>query len=79
MIDSVLATGVAGVQAGLGQAQQAADNIARSGTTRPEGGALNSITEAVVDLKASEIQVKASAAVIKTADEMIGTLIDIKA
>ena len=79
MVDSVLATGVAGVQAGLQQAQKAAETIASAGTTEPEANALTSLTEAAVELKLSETQVKASAAVIKTADEMIGTLIDIKA
>jgi len=79
MVDSVLATGIAGVQTGLQQAQKAAETIASAGTTEPEANSQASLTEVAVELKLSETQVKASAAVIKTADEMIGTLIDIKA
>lgn len=73
--NSLLATGVQGLQAGLNRANQAAGAIARNGTTE-QGGDL---ATPIVDLKRSEIQVKASAAVIKTADELVGTLIDIKA
>lgn len=69
---SVLSTGVQGLQAGIGRANQAAGQIARAGTSQ-EGGDL---ATSLVDLKASEQQVKASAAVIKTADDMLGTLID---
>ncbi|MFT3931873.1 MAG: hypothetical protein QM709_16420 [Spongiibacteraceae bacterium] len=72
---SVLATGVQGVQTGLANASDAANKIARLGTTESDGDFITP----VVDLKSSELQVKASAAVIKSADEMIGTLIDIKA
>lgn len=72
---SVLATGVQGVQTGMANASDAAGKIARLGTTESDGD----FVTPMVDLKQSELQVKASAAVIKSADEMIGTLIDIKA
>lgn len=72
---SVLATGVQGVQAGQARANEAAGKIARFGTTEQDGD----LATPLVDLKRSELQVKASAAVIKTADEIVGTLIDIKA
>jgi hypothetical protein len=72
---SVLATGVQGVQTGIASANEAAGKIARFGTTEQDGD----IVTPMIDLKRSELQVKASAAVIKSADEMIGTLIDIKA
>ncbi len=68
---SVMPTGVQGLQAGFGRANQAAGEIARAGTT---GG--GDLATSMVDLKVSEQQVKASAAVIKTADDMLGTLID---
>ncbi|WP_101758316.1 hypothetical protein [Oceanicoccus sp. KOV_DT_Chl] len=41
--------------------------------------ALASITESVVQLKVSELQVQASTAVVRTADEVLGTLINTKA
>ena len=37
------------------------------------------LTQAIVDLKTSEQQVMASATVVKSADEIIGTMLDIKA
>lgn len=74
-VNSVLSTGIQGVQAGISRANQAAGEIARAGTTDQNGDLLTPI----VNLKISEQQVKASAAVIKAADEMVGTLIDIKA
>jgi len=69
---SVLSSGVQGLQAGLSRANQAAGQIARSGTTEENGD----LATPIVDLKSSELQVKASAAVIKTADDLLGTLID---
>lgn len=74
-VTSVLSTGVQGVQAGMNRANQAAGDIARFGTTEQNGD----LATPLVELKVSEQQVKASAAVIKSADEMMGTLIDIRA
>lgn len=86
MIESALAAGLQGVQTGIANANQAARDIATATTTRPSeqqsssGEDVNAtITQAAVELKVSENQVKASAAVIRTADEILGTLIDIKA
>jgi flagellar hook protein FlgE len=70
--NSVLSTGVQGIQSGLNRANQAAGEIARSGTTEQNGD----LAKSIVDLKSSELQVKASAKVIKTADDLLGTLID---
>lgn len=71
----VLAAGVQGLQTSLARANDAAGRIARFGTTSQNGD----LATPIVDLKSSELQAKASAAVIKTADEVLGTLIDIKA
>ena len=92
-MDSVLATGLAGIQTGISSAQNAAQKIATATTapigeeavdasgqnenidaTQPSG--LNAITEGAVELVQSEQQVQASAAVVRTADETLGTLID---
>jgi hypothetical protein len=74
-VNSVLSSGIQGVQAGFQRANRAAGEIASAGTSEQGGDLITPI----VDLKSSEIQVKASAAVIKSADEMVGTLIDINA
>ena len=52
--------------------QQAA-NLPSQAVDEPTG-----LTESVVNLKIAEIQAKASAEVIRTADENLGTLIDVR-
>ena len=77
MSNSILSIGVQGVQAGFQRANEAATNIVKAGL---EGGEdLSDLATSIVDLKVSEQIVKASAKVIKSADETLGTLIDTKA
>lgn len=76
MSNSILSIGSAGIQSGLARANEAAGNIVKAGLNGDSNGDLAS---SIVDLKTSELLVKASAKVIKTADETVGTLIDIKA
>ena len=90
-MDSILSAGIAGVQAGQSSALSAAQKITSAvGSGQPKAGSVNeinaansnsldNITEGVVELVASEQQVQASASVIETADEVLGTLIDTKA
>ena len=76
-VGSLLNTGVAGIQKGLSDANRAAADIAKVGASSASGeDATSDITRAVVDLKSSELQVKASAQLVKTADDMLGGLID---
>jgi hypothetical protein len=95
VVNSVLSTGIQGIKRGVETAENAAQDIANLGATRSSEttvdnpsltgsaaqgtGGLDTLTQAVVDLKVGEQQVQASAAVVKTADEMMGTLINIKA
>jgi len=94
MVDSVLSTGLAGVASGIASAQQAAQDIATATTTdspsidQPSGdsaaasdspASIVSLTEAVVQLQSSELQVQASAEVVASADEVLGTLLNIQA
>lgn len=88
MVDSVMASGLQGVQRGVNNAQQAAQNIAET-TTQPREQSNNveragsderpSLEESIVELKTSERQVEASAQVVKTADDLLGTIVDISA
>lgn len=74
-IGSVISSGLQGVQAGIQQTGRATSRIAGS-----VGGADSAdLAVSLVGLKTGEIQVKASASVIKTGDELLGTLIDIRA
>jgi len=88
MINNALATGLQGVQQGTLNMQDAANRIARNGVVespapggetgggqqvRSETGGL---AESIVDLKVSQRGVEASLAVVETADETLGTLLD---
>lgn len=74
-INSVLQTGVQGVQQGIQGAEQAATKIVRAGTVDGPSGA-NDVVEPIVELKLYERSVQASAQVVRTADEVLGTLLD---
>lgn len=69
---SAFQSGIAGVQSGIYGANQNASQIARAEQISTE-----QLTEALVQLQANKQQVEASAKVIETSSEMIGTLLDI--
>ena len=74
-INSVLGSGLQGVQKGFGTMNQAAERIAKVDTSADPSGDL---TESAVSLQQGKLQVQASAKVIQTAADTIGSLIDIK-
>ena len=75
--NSVLATGLQGLQNGIGVANRAAADIAHAGV---DGASFDSsdLATSLVDMKVGEQLAKASAAVVKSADESLGALIDIR-
>ena len=81
MINNTLAVGIQGIQDGMVGTENAARKIARAGADGPQGTAegAGSLVEPIVDLKIYERSVEASAQVVKTADETLGTLLDIMA
>lgn len=81
MINSALNTGIQGIQEGIQGMDTAARKIARGGADGPAGSSegSGSLVEPIIDLKLYERSVEASAQVVKTADETLGTLLDIKA
>lgn len=72
---SLLQAGLQGVQNGMARAGNAAAEIASqtADNAAPDGA---SLATSLVELKLSEVQVAASAKVVKSADELVGTLID---
>tara|TARA_B110000967_G_scaffold199397_1_gene233755 strand:+ start:596 stop:820 length:225 start_codon:yes stop_codon:yes gene_type:complete len=72
MSNSLLQVGATAMKAGIQQAGQAAAKIADVTNNND-----TSLSQSVVDLLQAEHQVKASAQVIKTADQMMGAMIDI--
>ncbi|GAB4300850.1 MAG: hypothetical protein Kow0083_12610 [Methylophaga sp.] len=69
---SAFQSGIAGVQNGIQGAVQNANKIARADQLSTE-----QLTEALVQLDANKQQVEAAAKVIRTSNEMIGSLLDI--
>ena len=67
-------SGLAGIQNGMNGLRQDAQVIASQGTTNSPTD--QNITAAIVDLNVSSHQVEASAKVIATQDQMIGSLLD---
>lgn len=76
MINSVLSTGVSGIQRGYDTLNRSADQIVKVGLS-PSNTA-EDLMSPMVDQVVGKIQVQASAKVIETASEVLGTLIDIK-
>ncbi len=71
---STLQTGIAGINNGLDGMRRNATEIARATT-----GNGADIPHALVDLRTNQHQVEASVKVIKSADEMLGSLLDVRA
>lgn len=81
MISNTLGIGIQGVQEGLQGMEMSARKIARGGVDGPQGSAASTggLIEPIIDLKLYERSVQASAQIVKTADETLGTLLDITA
>lgn len=91
-IQSALSSGIQGFQRAEDRANSAAEDIAaqvaesraaqeqlQSKTVTPLASPEpNNLTQSLVELKVAEVQAGASAEVIKTADENLGTLIDVR-
>ncbi len=74
-INSIMSSGLQGIQSGINRASRAGGQIAGVALS----GEVGDMTASLIDLKIGELQVKASANVIKVGDQMLGSLIDIKA
>lgn len=93
-IQSAFNAGVQGFQTATEEASRAASDIARSTAADAEASAEpvasntssplsvtnepNGLTESIVNLRVAEVQAQASAEVIQSADENLGTLIDVR-
>ena len=69
---SAISQAAQGLDAGLDRVSRAADRIARNGADDDLAGNM-------VDMLKSRHHVRANVAVVRTADEMIGTLLDVLA
>ncbi|MGQ7959747.1 hypothetical protein ACUTAF_18870 [Pseudomonas sp. SP16.1] len=88
-------SGLSGIQAGQRRVEQAASEIASNAVTPPQGQTPQQnqvdpapqaaertrpdLAQSLVGLRVGENEVRASARVVATADEVLGTLIDTRA
>jgi len=81
MINNTLSLGIQGIQDGMAGMENAARKIARGGVDGPQGTAegAGNLAEPIIEMRLYERSVEASAQVVKTADETLGTLLDIRA
>jgi len=76
---SPIQIGLSGISRGLENMQEIASDIAQVGTVQPENlDTTIDLTQSMVDLKAQELATLAATKVIATADEVLGTLIDVR-
>jgi len=87
-IQSAFNSGIQGFQRATEEANQAAINIVAqttvnhnetAQTSEPSEQKIPALNQSIVDLRVAEFQAKASSQVIKTADESLGTLLDVTA
>ncbi len=76
MINSVFSAGHIGLQNGIRRVSSAAQGVAQAGINK-EPGLPSRLSDAMLAMKHGEHQVGASAAVVKAADDTLGTVIDI--
>jgi len=77
-ISSAFANGALGIQRGSNQITQASGDLANS-SVRSNAGELQSgtkMTDALIDLQVGAINTQASARVLSTANDTLGTLLD---
>lgn len=78
-VNSALNTGLQGFQEAQSRISEAAQNIASQQVTDATKDSVETkdLTESLVDLKSAENDAKANANVVKTASDVLGTIIDI--
>lgn len=72
---SATGSGLAGIQQGFQKVTQAAESVAKANDSANPGSAL---TRSAVELLQGKQQVQASAKVIETEKEIMGTLLDVR-
>ena len=74
-VNSILATGVQGIQRGLSSAREHAQEVASFGTTNQEAS-VSGLAEPLIGLRQDLSQVQASAKVVSTVDELLNSLLE---
>ncbi len=79
MLGSILSTAVQGLQVNQLNLEQHATQISRYGTEAPAAESSVNLEQELVGVMTSRRGFEANLAVVRTADEMLGTLIDVLA
>jgi hypothetical protein len=77
MTISALRTGITGVQSGIQKMTETAGKIVDTTTGNGKKAGTTDLATEIVNLNLYETQVKASVKVVKSADQNIGTLLDV--
>ena len=78
-LSSVMQTGLNGMLNSQSEIQKSAGQIVRAGTVDSDTSTATDFAEPIINMKIEQRVFDASAKIVKTADEMLGTLMDIKA
>lgn len=78
MVNSIQSSAIAGLQQAQNKMQRNASNIARANQVQ-EPKNTRDVTRSLVELNQNKNVAQASLKVLKTEDEMIGSLLDVKA
>ena len=78
-LSSVMQTGLNGMLNSQNNIQQSAEQIVRAGTVDRDTSTQNDFAEPIVNMKIEQRVFDASAKIVKTADEMLGTVMNIQA
>jgi flagellar hook protein FlgE len=79
IIKSISGSALQGIQRGLQGMRRNAGEIASARQMRGSTADTVDLTRALVEMKQTSYQTTASVKVLRTADQMIGTLLDVKA
>ena len=78
-VGSAVNQGLIGMQRSQSEISRSAQQIVKAGTTERDNPAKNDIVESLVNIKAQSQIFDASAKIVKSADETIGTLLKTRA
>jgi flagellar hook protein FlgE len=77
-INRIASTAQAGIQSALARFDDSAQRTARMNAPNPENGTGVDVAQEVVQQSSAKHEVSANIAVLRTADEMVGRLLDLK-
>ena len=78
-LNSIMNTGLNGMLQSQAEIQKSAEQIVRAGTIDRDSSTVTDFAEPIVNMKIEQRVFDASAKIVKTADEMLGTIMDLRA